>query len=579
MSEPAWYSRDALLDQRSRCAGSSTDMLQSPRCLLLPGSLVVAPTATATFEEEAIVALLQVAGRPLPLRMLLSMAESLQLGVSDERRQNAVAAANRKAAGSEENQTHHDGAVDADDDEIQLCEEGTVPVRGASFKLEDLLRAWIRRRPDLFRIQSEPLELDTEVELLCSLPLALFRIPPFRILSEVVPADEPTSHLLWLSRALAKAEPRFLALFPKPGEEIPEGNAKNLTQLFKMQDALLTSVYGYAKKKMHFVQEPNFPEMPCGEDAKLLRRAFQKHREQDGYLSSSAVRMQLDALCRLRRHTEKMLLMDSRLGPIFLTQLRMHMFVDTTIWAAISLWPIVTFHDLELTIMKGKDFRQLHCFEDSGLGSLRYHPMVAHFFFDHEELRTHPPADFPKITGSQLLTLMLKSWLNDEDCDFKAGNFEKKWNLEGGLTAAAHSLGLDNYWSIGVHVQREFLQKFIVKSALKHRNEIKKRWKALIQESVTRGHLGTFPAWDHDRWRAFFERLKGLSSVPEQLFCIKEVVQAEIFALRNMTDDEVEASVEKIFAPLLLLAISAAHVSCKVSATYSFVEEWRGALD
>ena len=33
------------------------------------------------------------------------------------------------------------------------------------------------------------------------------------------------------------------------------------------------------------------------------------------------------------------------------------MFIDTTIWAAISLLPIVTYHDLELTIMKGAEAR------------------------------------------------------------------------------------------------------------------------------------------------------------------------------------------------------------------------------
>eukprot|EP00439_Symbiodinium_sp_Y106_P062840 s160_g9.t1 len=560
----ARYSRDALLHLRSRRAGSCPDILQSPRCLLLPGSLVVTPTTTATFEEEAIVALLQVAGRPLSLRILLSMAQLLQLGISNEPRRAAVAAANRKAAGSEENQAPHDEAADDDDDETQVCDDGAGPVHGVSFNLEDLVRAWIRRRPDLFCIRAEPLELDTEVELLCSVPLALFRIPPFRILSEVVPGDESGNHLIWLSRALAKAEPRFVALFPKTGEEIPESKAENLVQLFKMQEALLTSVYGYVKKKMQFVQEPaaNVPQMGGDDEKKFLLRAFQKHIEQDGYLSSSAVRMLLDAVCHRRELNAFMLLSDRRLGPIFLTQLRMHMFIDTTIWAAISLLPIVTYHDLELTIMKGADFRQLHCFTDCGLGSLRYHPMVAHFFFEHEELQTDPPTDFPKITGAQLLSLMLKSWLND-DCDFNSANFEKKWSLEGGLIAAAQSLGLDHYWRIGVHVQREFLSKFIVKSALKHRNEMKKRWKALVQESVTGGHLGTFPSWDHDRWRTFFEKLKGLSSIPEQLLCIKEVIQAEILALRNMKDDEVEASVEKTFAPLLLLAISAAHVSCK----------------
>ena len=81
------------------------------------------------------------------------------------------------------------------------------------------------------------------------------------------------------------------------------------------------------------------------------------------------------------------------------------MFVDTTIWAAISLWPIVTFHDLELTIMKGKESRlwatglrvgSVESFEDRVLGRVKDVPSMLRALY-----RTPPCKTRFRVPSSQ----------------------------------------------------------------------------------------------------------------------------------------------------------------------------------
>ncbi|CAE7253155.1 unnamed protein product, partial [Symbiodinium sp. CCMP2456] len=149
---------------------------------------------------------------------------------------------------------------------------------GASCATEDLVRTWIQRRPDLFRPRLMPLELDTEVELACSVPLVTFQLPPFRILSEAATENDPEKHLQRLSRALYEAEPNYLAVLPKNAEELSGSKAENFLQLAALQDSLLTSVYGHLKKKIHRVQGPAIVAKRSGEDdTHHLLRAFRKH--------------------------------------------------------------------------------------------------------------------------------------------------------------------------------------------------------------------------------------------------------------------------------------------------------------
>ncbi|CAE7366271.1 unnamed protein product [Symbiodinium sp. CCMP2592] len=569
----ACLGRDELLELRGQHASPSAEPLQSPKCLLVPGSLVAAPTDVATFEEEAFVSFLQVAGRPLSLRTLISLAETFQLGMSDQRHDTVAKVKRRKGKKRQPAVPEGDEEQEEGDEEDEGAEENGGEVNskssrrasfGANCSTEDLVRTWIQRRPDLFRPRLTPLELDTEVELACSVPLVTFQLPPFRILSEAPTDNDPEKHLQRLSRSLYEAEPNYLAVLPKNAEELSESKAENFLQLAALQDSLLTSVYGHLKKKMHRVQGPAIVPKRSGEDdTQHLLRAFRKHVEKEGYLSSAAVRAELDSICSLRECSQTQLLKDQRLGPIFLAQMKMQMFIDTTIWVAITSWPIVTYHDLESTIMKGADFQQQHRFADCGLGSLIYHPMVAHFFFGHEgdkDPQSMPPREFPKITSEQLLYLMVKGFFNNEG-EFFHKKFEKEWSLEAGLAAAAASLGLPSYKGIGVYVQREFVVKQVLKQALHRREAIMRRCKGVIQESVKAGQLGSLPSWDHSRWGPFFKSLKSLRSLPEQVAYIKHVLQKEVRGIRGTGD--LEAAVESIFTPLLLLAISAAHVSSK----------------
>ncbi|CAK9032901.1 Uncharacterized protein SCF082_LOCUS20254, partial [Durusdinium trenchii] len=179
---------------------------------------------------------------------------------------------------------------------------------------------------------------------------------------------------------------------------------------------------------------------------------------------------------------QQKLLKDKEIGEIFMHQMRAQFFVDTTIWVAFALQPIVTFHDLETAILKGTDFKHLERggkFSESGLGNLMYHPMVRHFLLT-EKAPGDWPSEFPKITGEQLLHLMVNSWTEN----FSEKKFENTWSLESALMNAAQHLGLSHFRHIGVYVQREHVVKVVMKQALSRKNRIIKEINKLVKSKA-----------------------------------------------------------------------------------------------
>eukprot|EP00445_Apocalathium_hangoei_P022451 CAMPEP_0203894616 /NCGR_PEP_ID=MMETSP0359-20131031/37559_1 /ASSEMBLY_ACC=CAM_ASM_000338 /TAXON_ID=268821 /ORGANISM="Scrippsiella Hangoei, Strain SHTV-5" /LENGTH=412 /DNA_ID=CAMNT_0050816949 /DNA_START=216 /DNA_END=1451 /DNA_ORIENTATION=+ len=102
---------------------------------------------------------------------------------------------------------------------------------------------------------------------------------------------------------------------------------------------------------------------PSRDDLDNLTAAFDRCIADRGFLTSDFVRAEIDSACNARWCTHWQLLHDPRVGDLLNGVTRMLFAIDATVQVAFATQLVVTFHDLETTLLRNKDF--------SGMTSLR----------------------------------------------------------------------------------------------------------------------------------------------------------------------------------------------------------------
>ena len=75
--------------------------------------------------------------------------------------------------------------------------------------------------------------------------------------------------------------------------------------------------------------------------------------------------------------------------------------VETAIRTSLASQPVLTMHDLEMSVLSHPMFRKTKRLEDVSIGKLQFHPLVQKAF-GFEQLEVIPE-DFPRLSSSELI--------------------------------------------------------------------------------------------------------------------------------------------------------------------------------
>ncbi|CAK9002676.1 unnamed protein product, partial [Durusdinium trenchii] len=137
------------------------------------------------------------------------------------------------------------------------------------------------------------------------------------------------------------------------------------------------------------------------QDANVLAKRFSRSVRNHGILRPEVVLAEIDHACSLRKISEDQLFKDRFVGKILAGYVKTLLLVETAIRTSLASQPVLTMHDLEMSVLSHPMFRKARRLEDVSIGKLQFHPLVQKAF-GLEQLEVIPK-DFPQLSSSELM--------------------------------------------------------------------------------------------------------------------------------------------------------------------------------